>query len=139
MPKASILQFSNYSVQQLIFENIPINNNQHEFQIHPNFNMELLDKGNSKYDVKLSVEILPTEELPMPFRLSVALIGHFIYSDDNNEVSDETKEQLLRNNTVAILFPFLRQIVATLTATANIPPLILPIMNFNNEQKKGEE
>ena len=34
--------------------------------------------------------------------------------------------------TVSILFPFLRQIVATLTSTANVPTLMLPIMNFND-------
>lgn len=138
MPKASILQFSNYSVQQLLFEDIPLSSTQREFRLHPHFNMELLDKGNDRYDVKLSVEIMSTEECPVPFRLYVALTGHFVYNDDNNEIPMEIKEQLLRKNTVAILFPFLRQIVATLTTTANIPPLMLPIMNFDNGQVDSE-
>ena len=130
MPKASCLQFKNYTVEKLLFETVPIDAEIHEFELHPNFHNQLIDIGNDNYDVELSVDIAPEENHPMPFKLSVSLIGHFSYSDDANSCSDEQKEDILRHNTIAILFPFLRSIVASLTTSANIPPLIMPILNL---------
>lgn len=133
MPKASVLQFDNYSVENLSFQIVPTDNEQHEFQIHPCFNTELVDLGDNNYDMRLSVEISSTEEFPMPFELCAVIVGHFTYVDENEATSPDFKDQILKKNTVSILFPFLRQIVATLTSTANVPTLMLPIMNFNDD------
>lgn len=133
MPKASILQFNNYSVDELSFKIAPIGNEQHEFQTHPCFKTELIDLGENNYDMRLSVEISSTEEFPMPFELYAVIVGHFTYVDGNEETAPDFKDQILKKNTVSILFPFLRQIVATLTSTANVPTLMLPIVNFNDD------
>ena len=135
MPKASVLQFHNYSVEELTFKKVPVLDGQHEFQLHPNFNHELIDLGDNKYDVKLSIEIRPEDDQPMPFQLRVIIVGHFTYIDDATNPDLNTKKQVLQNNTVSILFPFLRQIVATLTNSANVATLMLPIMNFNDDGK----
>ena len=137
MPNTSVLQFSNYSVEELFYKCTPVEDGQHEFQLNTSFNQELLDLGNNNYDVKLSVEIHPTEEQPTPFELRVSIVGHFTYVDEQDENSNNFKEQILRKNTGAILFPFLRQLVASLTNNANIATLILPIMNFNNDPMKN--
>lgn len=133
MPKASVLQFHNYSVEELLFKKVPVMDGQHEFQLHPNFNHEIIDIGENKYDVKLSVEIKPDEDSPLPFQLHVVIVGHFTYIDDSVNPDLNIKEQVLKKNTVSILFPFLRQIVASTTNNANIATLILPIMNFNDD------
>lgn len=130
MPKASFLQFNNYKVEELIFKSTPVTNDQHEFEIHPYFQHKVLDRDENKYDVYLSVEIPSSEEHPMPFQLKVALVGHFAFHDPEGKVSPENKDYILQKNTVSILFPFLRSIVASLTTNANIPTLVLPIMNF---------
>ena len=83
MPKASVLQFINYSVEELLFKQVPVLDGQHEFQLHPNFNHELIDIGENKYDVKLSIDIKPEEDRPRPFQLRVVIIGHFLYVDDS--------------------------------------------------------
>lgn len=132
MPKASVLQFKNYTVEKLHFESTPVETDQHEFQLHPRFNRDLIDLGDNNYDVKLSVEIVSTEKHPMPFELNVEIVGHFTYDDDAEVSTPEIKEEVLRRNTISALFPFLRQIVATLTTTANVATLMLPIMNFND-------
>ena len=134
MPKASVLQFHNYSVEELFFKKVPVLDGQHEFQLHPSFNHELIDKGDNKYDVKLSVEIKPEDDHPMPFQLRVEIIGQFAYIDDSIKPDLDMKQQVLRKNTVSILFPFLRQIVASLTSNANVATLMLPIMNFSDNQ-----
>ena len=133
MPKKSCLQFKNYTVEKLLFEAVPFDAEIHEFELHPNFHNQLIDNGNDNYDVELSVNIAPEEDHPMPFRLSVSLIGHFTYSHESSTCSEEQKQDVLRHNTVAILFPFLRTIVASLTTSANIPPLIMPIINLTED------
>lgn len=45
--------------------------------------------------------------------------------------TDSLKADLLSKNAVSILFPFLRAIVATLITSANVPTLVLPIMDFS--------
>ncbi|MBQ9932661.1 MAG: protein-export chaperone SecB [Ruminiclostridium sp.] len=132
MPKVSVLQFNNYSVEELAFKIAPIDNEQQEFQVHPCFNTSLIDMGDNNYNMRLSVEVPSTEDFPMPFELRVAIVGHFTYVDENEDSPPDYKTEILKKNTLSILFPFLRQIVATLTSTANVPTLMLPIMNFND-------
>ena len=131
MPKNSVLQFHNYTVEELHFKNIPIPFDCHEFELRPEFGRDLSDMGNNNYDMRLSVSIAPSDTNPLPFELRVSIIGHFSYMDDNHADSDEMKALILKRNTVSILFPFLRAIVASLTTAANIPTLVFPIMNFS--------
>lgn len=132
MPKASVLRFDDYTVEELLFRKNDILFDQQEFHLNPHFHQEVVELNENQYNVKLSVEICSEENKPTPFELRVALIGNFSYQQQQNEnVSEDFKKTILERNTVSILFPFLRQIVATLTSSANIAPLILPIMNFN--------
>lgn len=60
--------------------------------------------------------------------LKVVLIGQF-------EIDEEAKEKIndYVPNAVAILFPYLRSTISTITSAAGMPPLILPVMNFSIE------
>ncbi len=131
MPKASVLQFHNYTVEELVFKNIPVSADCHEFELHPEFNRDLIDMGNNDYDMRLSVVIAPSDSNPLPFELRAVLVGHFSYNDPNDDYSAQNKDIVLKRNTISILFPFLRSIVASLTTAANIPTLVFPIMNFS--------
>jgi preprotein translocase subunit SecB len=68
----------------------------------------------------------------MPFELKVSMVGHFTYQEQEGE-DTVVKDHILQENTVSILFPFLRSIVAALTSNANIPTLMLPVMNFTKD------
>lgn len=131
MPKASVLQFHNYTVEELHFKNIPVSADCHEFALHPEFHRDLIEVGSNNYDVRLSVVIAPSDSNPLPFELRAVIVGHFSYNDPNQMHSEEAKKVVLKRNTVSILFPFLRAIVASLTTAANIPALVFPIMNFS--------
>ena len=134
MPKKSVLQFINYEVDKIIFEQVPVSTEQHEFALHPRFEKHFSSLENKLFDATLSFEVSSSEEHPLPFHLYVSLTGHFQYEDDNNTISDDIKDHILHKNTISILVPFLRSIVASLTTAANIPPLILPVMNFADEE-----
>lgn len=129
MPKTSILQFNNYEVKEMTFKSIPLPEKKHEYELQPHFERNVVDCGDNKYDVYLSMEIDSTDEHLIPFQLKVALVGHFTIKS-SEDISSDTKEHIIKQNTISILFPFLRSIVASLTTNANIPTLLLPVMNF---------
>lgn len=136
MPKRSVLQFVNYTVDEIHFKMIPTENGEKQFEFEPKFGRKLNNLGNSKYDFSLSVEIDSKEDHPMPFEMAVTLTGHFLLKEEEDDpISDEMKKTLLMNNTTAILFPFLRSIVATVTSNANMSALILPVMNFSTDKQ----
>lgn len=129
MPKASVLQFHNYDVEEMVYKAVPVSEERHEFELHPHFDHKVIELGEGNYDVRLTFAINSTEKYPMPFELKVSMVGHFTYPEQEDE-DTVAKDHILQENTVSILFPFLRSIVAALTSNANIPTLMLPVMNF---------
>lgn len=87
---------------------------------------EVINPSKENFTIKLSIEIIDKGSANM--RLS--LIG--IFEVDGYTQYDETTVQaLLKRNTVAILFPFLRSQVTLLTAQPGMLPIVLPTININ--------
>ena len=63
--------------------------------------------------------------------MKVNLTGYFM--------ADSCNPETLKANAIAILYPYVRAIVSTYTANANITPLILPPINVNKLIKDQEE
>lgn len=138
MAKTSVLRFTHYTVEDIRFRSVQVSEDKHEFELHPHFKRDLMEVGEHLYDLKFTMEILSSEKQQIPFDLIVSLTGHFALEDDE-VVSENQKETILKNNTVAILFPFLRAIVASITTAANIPPLVLPVMNFADDSNEESD
>lgn len=66
------------------------------------------------------------EKNDMPFSIKVNVAG--VFRLDNWEFSDNS--ELIKANTAAILFPYLRALVSMITTNANIPPYTIPVMNI---------
>jgi|LGOV01.1.fsa_nt_gb preprotein translocase subunit SecB len=64
------------------------------------------------------------EENNCPFTMMVVISGIFEFTN-----KESIRNELLEQNAIAILFPYVRAIVSTYIANANIPPLILPTVN----------
>lgn len=134
------MQFRYYKVDEIRFKDIVIPDAECKFQLHPEYTHTLIDQGDQKYDFTISVNIAPTDDEPAPFELYVAITGLFTLSESDDEPLDpQTKETLLKKNTAAILFPFLRSVVSTVTVNANIPALLLPTFNFAEDDSLVEE
>lgn len=67
-----------------------------------------------------------------PFVLEIVLSGFFQF---NHEISDEDLDPIAHVNMAAILFPFLRQVVADTTTKGGFAPLLLPSVNFVESYK----
>lgn len=124
----SCMQFNGYEVNNIQFSLSQFYEKSKEFQISPTFDMAVTDLGDDKYEVQIMFSMKASDENPLPFNMEVVMTGNFSICLESQ--NDELKQTLLHENAIAIMFPFLRSIIASLTTAANIPPLILPVINL---------
>lgn len=127
VPDKSCLTFSGYRFDMLHFDVTKGEIPSDEFQLSPIFS-KVISEVDGHVNVQLSMIIESTKENPAPFSLHAVMSGAFVLTMDPE--NEEMRKELVNNNTVAIMFPFLRSAVATLTATANFSPLLLPVINL---------
>lgn len=100
------------------------------------------DVQGSNILVKLRVSVGSTSNKAMPFRASITINGTFEFnvSEDDSGVG---VDMLIRNNAVAILYPYARALIANLTLSSNeYPAVTLPTINVakvlaNSERQIG--
>ncbi len=90
-------------------------------------------KKNKNVQVILSVN---SDDKNQPFIFNIVLAGIF----DFHEIPKPKELEKIANiNCAAILFPYVREIVADLTSRAGISPFHMPPVNFINFYKKLEQ
>ena len=130
----SVLKFIKYEVNEIYFrknENYKLDENgtSIDLKIIPIVNIR-----ENNMNITLNVNIFENaQENNKPFEMTVKLTGYFL--------TEGCKPETLRANAIAILYPYVRAIVSTYTANANITPLILPAINVNKliESQSKEE
>ncbi|MEA4821401.1 MAG: protein-export chaperone SecB [Erysipelotrichales bacterium] len=80
----------------------------------------------SSFKVSVCTEILNEKK---DIRISVTMSGYFDF-ETQEEISDSAKRELMEKNTLAILFPYVRSFITTLTAQSGLKPVILPPINI---------
>lgn len=77
----------------------------------------ITDVGEHKHSVTLTIDISKED-------LSLSLVANadFCFVGDNAEL----EKNLIKNNAVAIMFPFIRSQVTLLTSQPSMTPLVLP-------------
>ena len=79
----------------------------------------------------MSVIVGSLEDKTIPFQVSCSIIGTFVYEPDE-DATNVGLDALVRNNAVAILYPYVRAIIATLTTTSNeFPGYNMPTINVS--------
>lgn len=119
----SSLMFRGYVVDEVKFKiNEKFDNSKPveiDFDIEDNIQF---DENNLQMAVELKLEVFKEmKRNNYPFYISVILTGLFETSDENIES--------YRPNAISILYPYLRSLVSTYTANANVSTLILPPIN----------
>ena len=137
----SVFQFDTYKVESL------------DFRLNPDFDGS---KFGERIPLSHSIEVVLsiTEDLRhgkvtlnskvfenageknYPFSLDVSLTGYFT---TQGAMTREELTRFVEINGTAALFPFLRSTVADVTKTANIQPLILPLINIHNLIEKNKK
>jgi preprotein translocase subunit SecB len=88
------------------------------------------DEQTTEAIVVLKIDIFAARELAeVPLKLSIEIEGCFKWTNELQE-NKELLDILLRQNAPAILYSYLRPIITLITVEANLPPLVLPLINF---------
>lgn len=128
MTGVSEMKLINYKVLKTTFElNESFEFKQGKIDIQPSFNRDITKIDEMHYSIKLGIKI--SNELnrnPIPFSAEVVISSFF----ELPNWEDEAANSIAINNATAIMFPYLRTLMATVTMNGNVPPYMLPIMNI---------
>ena len=61
--------------------------------------------------------------------IKVVCRGKFSVAIDN--LNEQTANMLIEKNTIAIMFPYVRSYISTITSIPNMSPIVLPPINVN--------
>lgn len=132
----SSLKLLNYITDFVQFRNNPDFESDEvtvQFDVQPEF---YINDEKGIMTVELQVEIFKDAiRNNYPFEMIVSVVGIF-------EMKSNDKEKNIhrfKTNAVAIMYPYIRALVSTYTANANVPPLILPVMNINKMIEESEK
>lgn len=85
------------------------------------------DDDLKSYLIKIFVKIKTKTD---GFTLECHAVGQFVTSED---IDEEFKEShFVKINSPAILYPFVRSYINTMTTNSGLSPIILPSVNFSN-------
>jgi len=65
------------------------------------------------------------------YTFEIALTGYFSF-DEESELDETQKNELIAKNTVAIMMPYMRSQVTLLTSQPETESVVLPAFNINN-------
>ena len=92
-----------------------------------------VDENSQQAIVTLSVGIFESLEIKkVPFQITVDIEGFFRWNEDLDK-NQGSLDLFLKQNAPAILYSYIRPIITVMTVEANMPPLVIPIMNFQKE------
>lgn len=145
MEAESILSFIGYDTEKITFINKNIDVPSGDIELRPSFGRHINKGDDGKFSITLGVKVGFDDESEMPFACEVIITGHFQLS-----TCSSNDDALIDQNATAILFPYLRSLVTSITANANVSPIFLTVMNISklfedasmrheNEKKPDEE
>ena len=130
----AVISFENYVIDESYYKvNDNFDYSQDELNMPVTFSAEVGDdKNHEKAYVIININLGNSEEnvSDIPFTCKVSVRGIYGY-DSEDFVTDESLKEILSKNAVAILYPYVRTYIATLTNLGNqFPAYTLPVMNF---------
>ncbi|MGO4943062.1 protein-export chaperone SecB [Ruoffia tabacinasalis] len=139
----AVINFDDYKVIEMHFnENDQFNDMREdgliELETEFNFNFSLND-AQDKAVVEIRVILGEYNSDNQPFFLTVIMQGFFTYNTSEDEQSNGF-DTYLKGNSLAIMFPYIRQIVSTLTSMSNkFPTYTMPTINIAKLLEKSSE
>lgn len=124
----STLRFIDYFINKVEFyNNEQFKDEPVEIDFKITKKIKYTEDENNTFFVTLEAEIFENpKENNYPFNMNISITG--IFELDDCDI--DNRKNFAEVNSIAILFPYLRSIVSTYTANANVQPLILPPINI---------
>lgn len=124
MEMKSVLTLDRLVFDKIQFERIGIKNeNEIEFNLQVAFNKR---QAEDIYRVSLVLKGNKEKE----YTMEIVLSGYFSF-DSTEELTEEFKQTLINQNTVAIMMPYMRSQVSLLTAQPEVDCVVLPPFNIS--------
>lgn len=129
----SVLEFDNYFIDEFVFkknENFTKDQDQ-KIDVDLNFEFDTVrNQNNFKRIVTCYIFDQNYVENNKPFYLKLKINGLFSLADyDEN---NRKHREIIKKNTLAILFPYIRSIISHMTLEMQVGPVQMPPMNINN-------
>lgn len=124
-----MVDLKGFKVNKIELENRVKPGTQLKLQNQLNYNINYLN------DNKTCVGILNfrlTDELANPFEFKVEIVAEFNYTPDEERTD-------IHVNSFDQLFPFLRQLIHTVTSTSGMQGLMIPILHLNKNTVRVNE
>lgn len=123
MPKANVLHFLGYTVDELTFKLKPVDtvDTEKSIELLPKLSRKIEKTNDENYSISIGVTL---DQEDLPFTAQVSMTGRFLLQGIKNP------EQTMKVNAAAILYPYVRAAISMLTTLANVPPVVLPPVNF---------
>lgn len=119
----SVLQLKRLVFDEIEFKRNPESPINDDYEINFSREVEATDDGQH-FNVKLTLNLWSKKENDL--RIKLSLIGFFFCDCEEQTL----KESLIKYNTLAILFPYIRSQVSLITAQPNFTPIVLPPVNI---------
>ncbi|MFO7952777.1 MAG: protein-export chaperone SecB [Bacillota bacterium] len=121
------LNFKKYIVNYIDFRHNP-DYSGGKAKMDINFGHSIATKNNEAQVTLRCVLFRNAKKEEKPFHLEVQMTGLFSFQ---GELAGEELKNLLRNQGLTVLFPYMRALITNITSNSGHPPIILPIINVN--------
>lgn len=118
----SVLALKNIFFEELYFKRSEIVN---ETSLGVEYSVGFVDVDSTNFKVKIVTNIF-TELKEVEMR--IVAVGDFTIDNFKN-YDDETMESIKKQNTVAIIMPYIRSQVSSLTSQPDFTPVLLPTVD----------
>lgn len=123
MENTASFQFENFLITKSLFE---LGNNSEVSDLSIGFRPSgKLDMENQMFHLELGVFISDSSEA---FKVEVEALGFFKFEN----IEKEDLSSFLYHNAPALLFPYIRAYISSLTTLSGIKPIVLPTLNLSN-------
>lgn len=130
MENASSFQFENFIINKSLFE---LGNSTDISDLSVGFRPSgKLDLENQMFHLELSVSISDSSET---LKVEIESVGFFKFEN----IESDKLSSFLYYNAPAILFPYLRAYISSLTTLSGIKPIVLPTLNLSNLKNDLEQ
>jgi len=111
---------------QIRLKKLSINSNdlKGNFKMNPIYTKSIEKKEDFLYELTLNFSVLNSKEHPFPLDFICSVVGTFTFDKKSDEIK---MEQFMNIPAVQIIFPHLRSIVSSVTASSYMQPLLLPL------------
>ncbi|MBP2027438.1 preprotein translocase subunit SecB [Acetoanaerobium pronyense] len=122
----SFLTMENLFFSEIIFKN-PNHTDSMDLEIDLDADVKVDQSSNVITKIKLNI----ISEKDDDFFISITAVGKFKISEVDF-VPNDVKQKIVKNNTIAILFPYIRSQVTLLTSQPNFKSFVFPVVNINS-------